>query len=93
MSAVAGAGTVTAKYNDYDDDDHGSVPLITTYDAFRFIFDWHRLKVYYPEDYGNPESKFLDKIVNVKDEHYYIVTSIDSTNYNNNYLIKSVLSD
>jgi len=30
-------------YKYYDDDDHGSVPLITTYDALRFIFDGYRL--------------------------------------------------
>jgi tetratricopeptide (TPR) repeat protein len=28
----------------YPDDDHGSVPLITEYDAFRFLFPWYRLK-------------------------------------------------
>ena len=26
----------------YSNDDHGSVPLISTYDAFRFIFDKYR---------------------------------------------------
>ncbi len=30
-------------YKYYDNDDHGSVPLITTYDALRFIFDGYRL--------------------------------------------------
>lgn len=28
----------------YEDDDHGSVPLITEYDALRFLFPWYRLK-------------------------------------------------
>ena len=28
----------------YGEDDHGSVPLIGEYDAFRFIFDWYRMK-------------------------------------------------
>ena len=28
----------------YNDDDHGSVPLITEYDAIRFLFPWYRLK-------------------------------------------------
>jgi tetratricopeptide (TPR) repeat protein len=28
----------------YQDDDHGSVPLITEYDALRFLFPWYRLK-------------------------------------------------
>jgi len=29
----------------YEDDNHGSVPLITEYDAFRFIFDFYKLKI------------------------------------------------
>jgi predicted alpha/beta superfamily hydrolase len=28
----------------YPEDDHGSVPLITEYDAFRFLFPWYRLE-------------------------------------------------
>jgi len=28
----------------YNDDDHGSVPLIAEYDALRFLFPWHKLK-------------------------------------------------
>jgi predicted alpha/beta superfamily hydrolase len=28
----------------YEDDDHGSVPLITEYDALRFFFGWYRFK-------------------------------------------------
>jgi len=47
----------------YEDDDHGSVPLIATYDAFRFIFDFYRLKLEM-EDYLDPESDILDKIIN-----------------------------
>lgn len=27
----------------YNDDDHGSVPLITEYDAFRFLFSWYTI--------------------------------------------------
>jgi hypothetical protein len=27
----------------FDDDDHGSVPLITEYNAIRFLFSWYRL--------------------------------------------------
>lgn len=47
----------------YEEDDHGSVPLISEYDAFRFIFDFYRLKME-TQDYLDPESKTLDKIVN-----------------------------
>ncbi len=28
----------------YEDDDHGSVPLITEYDAMRFLFPWYNFK-------------------------------------------------
>ncbi|MDH5399425.1 MAG: hypothetical protein OEX02_14840, partial [Cyclobacteriaceae bacterium] len=28
----------------YENDDHGSVPLITEYDAMRFLFDWHQFE-------------------------------------------------
>ena len=28
----------------YEDDDHGSVPLITEYDAMRFLFSWYAFK-------------------------------------------------
>jgi hypothetical protein len=28
----------------YPEDDHGSVPLITEYDAFRFLFPWYRME-------------------------------------------------
>ena len=46
-------------YKYYPDDDHGSVPLITEYDALRFIFDGYRINLgralaspsYLPEHY------------------------------------------
>jgi predicted alpha/beta superfamily hydrolase len=28
----------------YEDENHGTVPLITEYDAFRFLFSWYRFK-------------------------------------------------
>ena len=28
----------------YENDDHGSVPLITEYDAMRFLFEWHQFE-------------------------------------------------
>lgn len=49
----------------YNDDDHGSVPLIATYDALHFIFD------YYPLKLSNKE--LLDSsltIVNKIEQHY-----------------------
>jgi predicted alpha/beta superfamily hydrolase len=47
----------------YENDDHGSVPLITEYDAFRFIFDFYQFKTE-SQDFSDPESNILDKIVN-----------------------------
>jgi predicted alpha/beta superfamily hydrolase len=49
----------------YENDDHGSVPLITEYDALRFIFDFYKLKLDM-QDYLNPESDLVNKIV----DHY-----------------------
>jgi len=51
----------------YEDDDHGSVPLIATYDAFRFIFDFYRLALV-TEDYIDPESDILNKFINHYDK-------------------------
>lgn len=47
----------------YEDYDHGAVPLITEYDAFRFIFDFYELKTE-AQDFSDPESDFIGKIIN-----------------------------
>jgi predicted alpha/beta superfamily hydrolase len=44
----------------YPDDSHGSVPLITEYDALRFFFDFFPLKLS-SEDYTNPTIALADK--------------------------------
>lgn len=44
----------------YAEDNHGSVPLITEYDAFRYIFKGHTLSLG-PEDFMNPESDLAGK--------------------------------
>lgn len=49
----------------YENDDHGSVPLIATYDALRYIFSFYRFKLQ-EEDYTNPEIDLLGKV-----EEYY----------------------
>ncbi|TCI84870.1 alpha/beta hydrolase-fold protein [Tenacibaculum sp. M341] len=49
----------------YPNDDHGSMPLITTYDALRFIFSFYDFKLT-NNDYLNPEINILNKI-----ENYY----------------------
>jgi predicted alpha/beta superfamily hydrolase len=46
----------------YEDDDHGSVPLITEYDAFRFLFHWYRLEglhVFFQEDAEDDPEELL----------------------------------
>jgi predicted alpha/beta superfamily hydrolase len=53
----------------YEDDDHGSVPLITEYDAFRFLFPWYRLEglnAFFQEEAADDPEKLLK----VLEEHY-----------------------
>ncbi len=53
----------------YADDDHGSVPLITEYDAFRFLFPWYRLKgmnEFFQED----AEKTVQELITKLDDHY-----------------------
>lgn len=49
----------------YHDDDHGSVPLISEYDALHFIFDFYRLKLT-EDDYNKPSKELIAKF-----ENYY----------------------
>jgi uncharacterized protein len=44
-------------YKYYNDDGHNSVPLITEYDAFRFIFNYYHLSLFY-NDYRNVENLY-----------------------------------
>lgn len=39
-------------YKYYNDDDHGSVPLIAEHDALRYIFDFYRLKLTIEDSYA-----------------------------------------
>jgi predicted alpha/beta superfamily hydrolase len=57
----------------YDDDDHGSVPLITEYDALRFLFPWYRLKGldrFFEEDAEDDPKELLEAL----DDHYGLVS-------------------
>ena len=57
----------------YEDDDHGSVPLITEYDALRFLFPWYRLQgltEFFVEDAPDDPEKLLKKL----EEHYVNVS-------------------
>lgn len=48
----------SSKY--YGDDDHGSVPLITEYDALRFIFSFYRFK-FSPPDFMSADTAIVQK--------------------------------
>lgn len=54
----------------YADDDHGSVPLISEYDALRFFFPFYRLKIGPPE-IMNPK---LDLAKYIKDHYDQVAT-------------------
>ena len=53
----------------YADDDHGSVPLITEYDALRFIFSWYRFK-FTIADFMSPEIGVVQRMK----QHYQKVS-------------------
>jgi predicted alpha/beta superfamily hydrolase len=53
----------------YEDDDHGSVPLITEYDALRFLFPWYRLEglnEFFREEAKDDPAELLSTL----EEHY-----------------------
>lgn len=53
----------------YENDDHGSVPLITEYDALRFLFPWYRLEgleSFFQEDAPDDPEPLLQAL----DTHY-----------------------
>jgi hypothetical protein len=51
---------VKSKY--YPDDSHGSVPLITEYDALHFLFDFYPLKISYKDYFTDTTSHLADKV-------------------------------
>ncbi|CAN0598621.1 unnamed protein product, partial [Ectocarpus sp. 12 AP-2014] len=53
----------------YKNDDHGSVPFITEYDALRFLFSWYKLNEV--NDFYSENSTFnANEIVNLINAHY-----------------------
>ena len=53
----------------YNDDDHGSVPLITEYDAFRFLFSWYTIDGL--NRFFDPNNKTSAKeVVDLLSSHY-----------------------
>lgn len=55
----------------YSDDDHGSVPLIATYDALRFIFNKYCFK-FSPKDITDPKVDLVNKF----EKHYQEVSKM-----------------
>ena len=52
-------------WNYYENDDHGSVPLMTEYDALRFLFSWYRLEglhVFFQEDAKDDPAELLQML-------------------------------
>jgi predicted alpha/beta superfamily hydrolase len=57
----------------YPDDDHGSVPLITEYDALRFLFPWYRLKglnEFFEEDADHTVEELFSRL----NDHFTMVS-------------------
>lgn len=77
----------SSKY--YSEDTHGSVPLITAYDALRFIFDFYALKLG-PADFMDSTDRLAKKLehhfANVSSEMGYTVAppenQVNSFGYN-----------
>jgi tetratricopeptide (TPR) repeat protein len=69
MAGSDNASGLTLGWEYYKDDDHGSVPLITEYDALRFLFSWYRLegmnKFFLPES-----DETADKLIKHLDSHF-----------------------
>lgn len=57
----------------YPDDDHGSVPMITEYDALRFLFPWYRFKEI--NAFFDPSNQATgDDLVNAIQSHYKTIS-------------------
>lgn len=60
-------------YTYYPNDSHGSVPLIATYDALRFIFKWYDMDAGLVPLMMNPESN-ADAVIKKLEDHYKTVS-------------------
>ena len=77
----------------YSNENHGSVPLIATYDAFHFIFDFYRLPLT-KKDYADSTMALADRIEkhykNISEKMGYEIKPSESTintlGYNSLYL-------
>ncbi len=62
------------KWKYYENDSHGSVPLITEYDAFRFLFPWYSFKGV--DQFYDPSSTIsVEEMTGMIDTHYKNVSN------------------
>tara|TARA_R110002050_G_C8887537_1_gene509259 strand:- start:213 stop:1487 length:1275 start_codon:yes stop_codon:yes gene_type:complete len=57
------------KWKYYENDDHGSVPFIAEYDAFRFLFSWYKLNEV-NDFYSENSTLNAQEILNLINAHY-----------------------
>jgi hypothetical protein len=57
----------------YDNEDHGSVPLISEYDALRFLFSWYKLDEV-NDFYSENSTLSAQEIVSLINSHYAYVS-------------------
>jgi len=72
---------LTFAWKYYEDDDHGSVPLIAEYDAIRFLFPWYEFKelnqFFSPASSAEDLVKAINKHSEVVSTHYGYLVSPD----------------
>ncbi len=62
------------KWKYYENDSHGSVPLITEYDAIRFLFPWYSFKEV--DQFYDPSSNIsIEEMISMIDSHYKNVSA------------------
>ncbi len=60
--------SINFKYKYYDNEDHGTIPLISTYDGMRFLFSWYKMSGKLVDIIKNPNTtaEELTKAVNTR---------------------------
>lgn len=73
------------QYKYYNDDNHGSVPLIATYDGLRFIFKFNQLKLSIPDQVNFNKTVFtkIEKHFEDVSKHLGYTVSVPENTVNN----------
>lgn len=73
------------QYKYYNDDNHGSVPLIATYDGLRFIFKFNQLKLSIPDQVNFNKAVFtkIEKHFEDVSKHLGYTVSVPENTVNN----------